>query len=146
MLIILTSHSSVQSKGLREGFWPFDEGDWKLELEEIIGNYSTREPDLEAIRAFRDKELLAGRWSDPLPNTELLPGTNISPMFVVWQNQKPRVVTDHSASGLSDGIPRRLNMMTCIHSGNPYVMFVLQTLTDTLSLSNLTSHQPSSIF
>jgi hypothetical protein len=26
-------------------------------------------------------------------------------MFVVWQ-EKPRVVTDHSASGLNDGIPR----------------------------------------
>ncbi|EMD36440.1 hypothetical protein CERSUDRAFT_29448, partial [Gelatoporia subvermispora B] len=29
-----------------------------------------------------------------------------SPMFVVWRNDKPRVVTDHSASGLNDGIPR----------------------------------------
>lgn len=47
-------------KGLWEGFWPFDEGNWKLELEEVIGNYSTGEPDLEAIHAFHDKELLAG--------------------------------------------------------------------------------------
>ncbi|KAF8230611.1 hypothetical protein L208DRAFT_1474753, partial [Tricholoma matsutake] len=30
----------------------------------------------------------------------------ISPMFVVWHNQKPCVVTDHSASGLNNGIPR----------------------------------------
>jgi hypothetical protein len=30
----------------------------------------------------------------------------MSPMFVVWQNGKPRVVTDHSASGLNEGIPR----------------------------------------
>jgi hypothetical protein len=35
--------------GLRKGFWPFDEGEWKIELEEVIGNYSTEEPDLEAI-------------------------------------------------------------------------------------------------
>jgi hypothetical protein len=27
-------------------------------------------------------------------------------MFVVWQNEKPRVVTDHSRSGINDGIPR----------------------------------------
>ena len=30
----------------------------------------------------------------------------ISPMFVMWQHEKPRVVTDHAASGLNDGIPR----------------------------------------
>ena len=27
-------------------------------------------------------------------------------MFVMWQHEKPRVVTDHAASGLNDGIPR----------------------------------------
>lgn len=35
--------------GLQEGFWPFDEGEWKIELEEVIGNYSTEESDLDAI-------------------------------------------------------------------------------------------------
>ena len=93
-------------KGLREGFWPFDEGEWKLELEEVVGNYASDDIDLAAIRAFRDKEVAAGRWSDALPDSELLPGMKVSPMFVVWQNQKPRVVTDHSGSGLNDGIPR----------------------------------------
>jgi hypothetical protein len=29
-----------------------------------------------------------------------------SPMFVIWQNGKPRVVTDHASSGLNDGIPK----------------------------------------
>lgn len=29
-----------------------------------------------------------------------------SPLFVVWQKNKARVVTDHSASGLNDGIPK----------------------------------------
>jgi hypothetical protein len=30
----------------------------------------------------------------------------ISPMFVIWQNEKPRTVTDHSRSGINDGIPQ----------------------------------------
>jgi hypothetical protein len=30
----------------------------------------------------------------------------VSPMFIVWQNGKPHVITDHSASGLNKGIPR----------------------------------------
>ena len=53
----------VQSvmKGLREGFWPFDEGKWQLELEEVIRNYTSEEPDLEAIWVFRDNEQAAGR-------------------------------------------------------------------------------------
>ena len=36
-------------KGLHEGFWPFDEGEWKLELEEVIGNYALDDADLDAI-------------------------------------------------------------------------------------------------
>ncbi|EMD30707.1 hypothetical protein CERSUDRAFT_60921, partial [Gelatoporia subvermispora B] len=49
-------------------------------------------------------EHLANRWSPSFPTT--LPGMRVSPMFVVWRNDKPRVVTDHSASRLNDGIPR----------------------------------------
>ena len=90
--------------GLRHGFWPCDDGEWKVELEEVLGNYSSEEPDLAAIRAFRDREQTAGRWSSEIP--ELLPGMKTSPMFVVWQSQKPRVVTDHSGSGINDHIPR----------------------------------------
>jgi hypothetical protein len=106
---LLASHPNrpfVKSviKGLREGFWPLDEGDWKLEAEEIIGNYSDDSRDLDAIRQFRDRELAASRWSEEVECG--VPGTKVSPMFVVWQNEKPRVVTDHSASGLNDGIPR----------------------------------------
>ncbi|KAF5369108.1 hypothetical protein D9615_010430 [Tricholomella constricta] len=96
---------SVMS-GLRNGFWPFDEGDWKIELEEFEGNYSTDDCDLSAIRAFRDKECGAGRWSSALPSSELLHGMKLSPMFVVWQRGKGRVVTDHSGSGINDGIPK----------------------------------------
>jgi hypothetical protein len=93
-------------KGLREGFWPFDEGDWKVELEEILPDYEADPEDAAAIQAFRDREISAGRWSNPLEDDKLLPGMKISPMFVVWQNEKPRVVTDHSRSGINDNIPR----------------------------------------
>jgi hypothetical protein len=91
---------------LRYGFWPFDEGNWKDDHEDIIQNYSTKEDDFEAIRAFRDDEIQARRWSDPLPSNILLPGMKISPIFVVWLRGKARVVTDHTASGLNDCIPR----------------------------------------
>lgn len=37
---------------------------------------------------------------------ELLPGMKISPMFVIWQHEKPHVITDHTGSGLNDGIPK----------------------------------------
>ena len=93
-------------RGLREGFWPFDEGDWKIELEEVVPDYKSSPEDAEAIRAFRDREITAGRWSESLDDTELLPGMKISPMFVIWQNKKPRAVTDHSHSGINDGIPQ----------------------------------------
>ena len=93
-------------KGLREGFWPFDEGEWKIELEEVSPEYESSPEDAEAIRAFHDQEVAAGRWSDSLDNTALLPGMKISPQFVVWQNEKPRVVTDHSRSGINEGIPQ----------------------------------------
>jgi len=92
--------------GLREGFWPFDEGDWKIESEEIPENYSSEEIDLEAIQAFRDKEVGLGRWSSALPDLNLPSGTKVSPMFVVWQHSKARIITDHTGSGLNDGIPK----------------------------------------
>ena len=91
---------------LRSGFWPFDEGNWKDDHGEVLQNYSTKEVDLEAIRAFRDDEIQAQRWSDPLPLKELLPGMKVSPVFVIWQRGKARVVTDHTASGLNECIPR----------------------------------------
>ena len=91
---------------LRYGFWPFDEGDWKDDRDDSIQNYSSEELDLEAIRAFRDDEIQAHRWSDPISSNVLLPGMKLSPMFVIWQKGKARVVTDHTASGLNDYIPR----------------------------------------
>jgi hypothetical protein len=93
-------------KGLREGFWPFNEGEWDLEMKEFRQNYSVEDHDLAAIRAFRDKEVNLGRWSGPLQNLTLQPGMKVSPMFVIWQHEKPRVVTDHTGSGLNDGIPK----------------------------------------
>jgi hypothetical protein len=49
--------------GLRDGFWPFDEGEWKIELEEVIGNYSTKEPDwmLFVPSAIGRKPLVVGQ-------------------------------------------------------------------------------------
>jgi hypothetical protein len=91
------------TKGMREGFWPCDEGDWKLELEEVIDNQVGSTEDLHALRAFRDREIEAERWSTPIPG--LVPGMKVSPMFVAWQNEKPRVITDHARSHVNDGIP-----------------------------------------
>ena len=56
----------VQSvmRSLREGFWPFDEGEnWLLDGDDPLENYASKEADLEATRVFRDKEIQAGRWS-----------------------------------------------------------------------------------
>ena len=91
---------------LQYGFWPFDEGNWNDDRDEVVKNYSSEEVDFKAIRDFRDDEIRMGRWSEPLPSKTLLPGMKVSPIFVVWQKGKARVVTDHSASGLNDYIPR----------------------------------------
>lgn len=91
--------------GLQNGFWPLDEGEWDFEKDGRMENYPADEEDLEAIRAFRDKELDAKRWSEPIP--ELLAGMQVSPLFVNHRDPtKPRVITDHSASGLNEGIPK----------------------------------------
>jgi hypothetical protein len=92
--------------GLREGFWPFHDGEYKAELEVKSENFVSDPADLDAIRAYRDKEVNAAHWSGPLPDDKLLPGMKMSPMFVVWQKEKPRVITDHKSSGLNDGIPK----------------------------------------
>ena len=91
---------------LRYGFWPFDEGDWKDDRDDVVQNYPCEDVDSKAIRDFRDDKIQAGRWSEPLPDKTLLPGMKLSPIFVVWQKGKARVVTDHTASGLNDHIPR----------------------------------------
>ena len=109
--LLLTDHPNrpfVQSvmRGLREGFWPFDEGEWSEENQEYPKNYSSDPEDVAQIRAFRDKEVGLERWSNALESSNLLPGMKVSPLFVIWQNSKPRVITDHSGSGINDGIPQ----------------------------------------
>ncbi|KAM5532491.1 hypothetical protein V8D89_013844, partial [Ganoderma adspersum] len=91
--------------GLENGFWPLDDGDWDPNLDLFPGNYLMEVPDLNAVRAFRNREVGARRWSTPI-DPHLAPCMKTSPMFVVWQNEKARVMTDHSASGLNDGILR----------------------------------------
>ena len=63
--LLLTDHPNQpfvwsMMKGLHEGFWPFDEGDWKVELEEVIPDYESNPEDAEAIWAFLDLEIAAG--------------------------------------------------------------------------------------
>ena len=98
----------VQSvmNGLCFGFWPFDEGNWKDDQDEAIKNYTSEEIDYEAVRAFRDDEIEGCRWSGPIASHVLLPGMKLSPIFVAWQKGKARIITDHTASGLNEHIPR----------------------------------------
>jgi hypothetical protein len=108
--LILSSHPNqpfVRSviRSLREGFWPFDDGVWDDDFDDM-DNYSSEELDLMAIRSFRDKECEARHWSPQLPFDHLLPGMKTSPMFVVWQKHKPRIITDHAGSGLNNGISK----------------------------------------
>lgn len=110
--LLLSSHpnqpfvSSVM-RSLREGFWPFYDAEWEEESKQRIENYVSEPDDFVALRAHRDQEVTAGRWSEALPQDfVLLPGMKVSPMFVVWQKGKPRVVMDHTSSGLNDNIPK----------------------------------------
>ena len=59
---------------------------------------------MNTIRAFWDKECEAGHWSSHIPFQHALPGMKSSPMFVIWQKEKPQVITDHAGSGLNNGI------------------------------------------
>lgn len=136
---------------LREGFWPFDEGTWDEDSVDMA-NYSSEEPDLTAIRAFRDKECDARHWSPRLPFQHLLPGLKTSPMFVVWQNQKPRIITDHAGSGLNNGISKedgrvRYNDMHPFgqalrqaHLKNPAIDLVLYKSDVAAAFLNLPAH------
>jgi hypothetical protein len=88
--LLLTDHPNQpfvwsMMKGLHEGLWPVDEGDWKVELEEVIPDYESNPEDVEAIRAFQDRKIPAVRWSNSLDSSDLLQGMKISPMFIVWQ-------------------------------------------------------------
>ena len=47
-------------KGLCEDFWPFDEGEWKAELDKVISSHDCDPEDAEAIQAFHDQEIVVG--------------------------------------------------------------------------------------
>ncbi|KAJ3818102.1 hypothetical protein F5880DRAFT_1455785, partial [Lentinula raphanica] len=93
-------------EGLHSGFWPCHSGDWESGAPTFDDNYNMETPDLAAVRAYRDKEIAAGHWSDPI--SSFVPPMQLSPMFVVWQgdSHKARVITDQSASGLNLGVSR----------------------------------------
>jgi hypothetical protein len=133
-------HSVIH--GLRHGFWPFAEGEWTSDDDDRAKHYYS-EPqlpaDIEAIRNFKNREVAAGRWSGPIRGGgKLHAGTRVSPVFVNWLQEKPRVITDHKASGINDDIPRDAirvlydDMRTfgqCLHNakrlepGRPLVLF-----------------------
>lgn len=91
--------------GLYNGFWPLDEGNWNIDEDGIMDNYSANETDFEVIKRFHDKETNAGWWSNSI--CTLLSGMKILPIFVNWRDSaKSHVVTDHMAFRLNDGIPK----------------------------------------
>jgi hypothetical protein len=67
--------------GLHEGFWPLDEGDWNLKLEDNIENYPCNDIDMDSICALRDHKIEAGHWSHPV--SHLVLGMKVSPLFVI---------------------------------------------------------------
>ncbi|KAJ3753228.1 hypothetical protein EV360DRAFT_87980 [Lentinula raphanica] len=93
-------------EGLKFGFWPCHTGDWLLNDSIFEDNYNMEDLDLDAVRAYRNKEVGAGRWSNSFSSFN--PPMKLSPMFVVWQGEshKARVITDQTASGLNAGVPK----------------------------------------
>ena len=87
--------------GLCEGFQPYD-GEWKIEVDEVIGNYPLSNDGIIPLQKHWDKEQVMERW--PGEVDRMLAEMKISPMFVVWKKGKVRVITDHKGSGLHDGI------------------------------------------
>ena len=81
-------------QSLREGIWPLNDGEWKIETEEVTENYPMEDRDLVELQLFRDREQSLRRWSNEVE--KMLPGMKISPMFVIWQDEKPRVVTERT--------------------------------------------------
>ncbi|KAJ3816558.1 hypothetical protein F5880DRAFT_1463414, partial [Lentinula raphanica] len=93
-------------EGLKSGFWPCHSGDWESNDSFFDDNYDMKDLDLEAVRVYRDKEVGACRWSNPI--LSFCHPLKLSPMFVVWQgdSHKARVITDQTASGLNMGVSR----------------------------------------
>ncbi|KAF5361122.1 hypothetical protein D9758_009074 [Tetrapyrgos nigripes] len=93
-------------KGLEVGFWPCHSGEWEEGFNALVDNYPMEDPDLNVVRAYRDKEVAEGRWSPCIHS--FVKGMKSLPMFVVWQGEnrvKGRVITDFTGSGINTGIP-----------------------------------------
>ena len=73
-------------------------------------------------------------------------------MFMVWQKQKPRIITDHAGSGLNDGISRENSKvkyddmhpfgqaMHQTHQDNPAVDLILYKSDVATAFLNLPAH------
>ena len=73
-------------------------------------------------------------------------------MFVVWQKEKPRIITDHAGSGLNDGISRENSKvkysdmhpfgqaMCQARQDNPAVDLILYKLDVATAFLNLLPH------
>ncbi|KAL0564201.1 hypothetical protein V5O48_017855, partial [Marasmius crinis-equi] len=72
-------------KGFHFSFWPYDDGDWKIEPNRFTDNYTSDKRDLSASCEYAAKERDKAHWSPEI--LDLLPGMVVSPMFVVWQGK-----------------------------------------------------------
>ena len=89
---------------LREGFWPW--ANTQRESYPVTWDFSDRPPkterEAEFLRAQRDAEIAAGRYSEGF-GTDLLPGMYSTPIHAVPKprSEKLRLVNDHSAGPYS---------------------------------------------
>jgi hypothetical protein len=82
-------------KALRVGVWPFA-ASFDKPPPPIPANKKSALDNMDALRATRDSEIAAGRWSPPF--THHLPGMRVSPLSLVpkLDSDKLRLVTDQS--------------------------------------------------
>ncbi|KAK4701324.1 hypothetical protein P7C70_g4906, partial [Phenoliferia sp. Uapishka_3] len=94
--------------GLTDGFWPCHNGvDPPPPSAKLQERYTPRSEEDLLLVEERVKQDVENGWTSPA--FSVLPeGFTVSPIFVVRRDdQDPRVVNDHTASGLNDGIDRK---------------------------------------
>ncbi|GAA5912523.1 hypothetical protein JCM6882_004792 [Rhodosporidiobolus microsporus] len=90
---------------LKEGFWPGHSGAAPVVPEPAKGtSLFPKKPEHQRVqRAWAEKSLANGLLSPAFD--KLFAGAVVSPQFVLEQGDKERLIDDHAASGLNDGIP-----------------------------------------